>query len=293
VAQKFVRDSRILGELGDFTTTATWSAAPIYQRAGLVQLAFNPSHPELTRPGDYVFSLAPDQSVQAEALANVAITNLGAKRLAILNLNTDFGKAVADNIANAAKARGVEVVAREAYLPTDKDFKTTLTKVKEAKPDVIALGSYYTDAALIAKQARELDVGAQLIASSSIHSPALFTLGGTAVNGLITMSVFNFGTPSPLLVRFTKTYEARYKESEPDTFATQAYDSLRIFADAANRALKKGELTRSSFRDELAATRDFPAVSQDSITYNDKRKLANPQLFPIVARDGKFVPWTK
>jgi branched-chain amino acid transport system substrate-binding protein len=282
-----------LGELGDFTTTATWSAAPIYQRAGLVQLAFNPSHPELTRPGDYVFSLTPDQAVQAEALAEVAISNLGAKRLAILNLNTDFGKAVADNIANAAKARGVEIVAREAYLPTDKDFKTILTKVKEATPDVIALGSYYTDAALIARQARELDIRAQLIASSSIHSPALFTLGGTAVNGLITLSVFNFASPSPLLTQFTKKYEARYKESEPDTFAAQAYDALRIISDAASRAIKQGALTRASLREELAATKAFPSVSQDSITYNAKRKLADPRLFPIVAQDGKFIPWKK
>ena len=43
----------------------------------------------------------------------------------------------------------------------------------------------------------------------------------------------------------------------------------------------------------MAATKDFPAVSQTSITFNEKRKLADPKLFPIVARDGRFVPYVK
>ncbi len=293
VAQKFSRDDRILGVLGDFTTSATWAAAPIYQRSGLVQLAFNPTHPKLTGPGDYIFSLAPDQSVQGEALASVAIDTLHAKKIAILHLNTDFGKAVADNIEAAAKKRNVEIVAREAYLPTDKDFKTILSKVKEQKPEVIALGSYYTDTALIVKQARELNVESQFVASSSIHSPALFTLGGDAVNGIITISVFNFATPTPLLQQFTNKYEAIYSESEPDTFATQAYDSLRLFINAAKQGAKAGGLTRKSFRDALAATKDFPAVSQESITYNQDRKLAEPKLFTIIAEHGKFVPYAQ
>jgi branched-chain amino acid transport system substrate-binding protein len=293
VAQKFSRDHKLLAVMGDFTTTATWSAAPIYQKAGMVQIAFTPTHPDMTKPGDYIFQLAPDQTIQAEGLAGVAIDVLGAKRLAVLNLNTDFGKAVRDNIVKAAQARGVEVVTTEAYLPTDKDFKAILAKVKALNPDVVALGSYYTDAALIMKQARDLDFKTQFIASSSVHSPALFALGGDAVNGLITISVFNFASPSPLLREFTAKYTARYKESEPDTFATQAYDTLRLLINAAAKSLEKGSLTRKSVRDELAATKDFPAVSQESITFNDKRKLAQPRLFPIIARDGHFVPYVK
>ncbi|MDR1398047.1 MAG: ABC transporter substrate-binding protein [Desulfarculales bacterium] len=293
VAQKFSRDDRLLAVLGDFSTSATWSASPIYQRAGMVQLAFNPSHPDLTKPGDCVFQLAPDQTVQAEALAGAVIDILGAKRLAVLHLNTDFGKAVRDNIVKAAQSRGVEIVTTEAYLPTDKDFRAILAKVKALAPDAVALGSYYTDTALIMKQARDLDFKTQFVASSSVHSPALFTLGGDAVNGLITNSVFNFASPSPLLQEFTAKYSARYKENEPDTFATQAYDALRLLINAAAQSLKNGDLNRKSVRDELAATKDFPAVSQATITFNAKRQLAEPHLFPIIARDGHFLPYVK
>jgi branched-chain amino acid transport system substrate-binding protein len=292
IAQKFAKDERIIAELGDFSTNATWSASPIYQKAGLVQLAFNPSHPELTKPGDYVFQLCPTQANQAIALANLATDKLKAKKVAVLYLNTDFGKAVKDNVVKAATAKNTEVVATEAYLPTDKDFKAQLTKVKELDPDVIILGSYYTDTALIMKQAKDLGVRSTFIASSSVHSPALFSLGGDAVNGLITFSVFNIGNPGPTLQHFIAKYQEKYGAGEPDTFAVQAYDALRLIANAAEKSAEQGQITRKSVRDELAKTQNFPAASQNSITYSPTRQLNNPELFPIIAKDGKFVPYT-
>lgn len=292
IAQKFVKDDRILAELGDFTTNATWSASPIYQSAGLVQLAFNPSHPELTKPGDYVFQLCPTQATAAIELANLATDKLKAKKIAILYLNTDFGKAVKDNIVTQATAKNVEVVAAEAYLPTDKDFKAQLTKVKELDPDVIVLGSYYTDAALIMKQAKDLGVRSTFIASASVHSPALFTIGGAAVNGLITNAVFNLANPGPTLKQFIAKYKEKYGDSEPDTFAVQAYDAIRLIANAAEKSAEKGPITRKAIRDELANTKDFPGASQSFITYSPTRQLTSPELFPIIAKDGKFVPYT-
>jgi len=292
IAQKFVNDERIIAELGDFSTNATWSASPIYQKAGLVQLAFNPSHPELTRNGDFVFQLCPTQADQAIALANLATDKLHAKKIAVLYLNTDFGKAVKDNVVKAAADKNVEVVATEAYLPTDKDFKSQLTKVKELDPDVIILGSYYTDTALIMKQAKDLSIRSTFIASSSVHSPALFSLGGDAVNGLIALSVFNIGNPGPTLKNFIAKYKEKYSGSEPDTFAVQAYDALRLIANAAEKSAEQGPITRKSIRDELAKTQEFPAASQNFITYSATRQLSNPELFPIIVKDGKFVPYT-
>ncbi len=291
IAQKFVQDERIIAELGDFSTNATWSASPIYQKAGLVQFAFNPSHPELTKYGDYVFQLCPTQADQAIAMANLATDKLKAKKVAVLFLNTDFGKAVKDNAVNALLAKQAEVVATEAYLSTDKDFKAQLTKVKELNPDVIILGSYYTDTALIMKQARDLGVKATFIASSSVHSPALLSLGGDAVNGLITLSVFNMGAPGETLQHFIAKYQEKYGINQPDTFAVQAYDALRLIANAAEKSAEKGDITRKSIREELAKTKDFPAASQSLITYSPTRQLSQPELFPIVVKDGKFVPY--
>src|ERR1700759_3452167 len=51
VAQKFVTDERIAIVLGDFSSTASMAASPVYQRAGLPQLGFTNSHPDFTKTG--------------------------------------------------------------------------------------------------------------------------------------------------------------------------------------------------------------------------------------------------
>src|SRR5579859_125388 len=78
VAQKFVADSRIVVELGDFSSTASMAASSIYQRAGLVQFGFTNSHPDFTKAGgDYTWSNSVTQAQESPALADFAITTLG------------------------------------------------------------------------------------------------------------------------------------------------------------------------------------------------------------------------
>ena len=60
---------------------------------------------------------------------------LGIKRIAVLHLNTDWGRTSKDIFVKAAKEMGAEVVATEGYLPDEKDFRSTLVRVRDAKPD--------------------------------------------------------------------------------------------------------------------------------------------------------------
>src|ERR1700689_497198 len=51
VAQKFVSDPKIVVEAGDFSSTASMAASPIYHRPGLVQFGFTNSPPNFTKGG--------------------------------------------------------------------------------------------------------------------------------------------------------------------------------------------------------------------------------------------------
>ena len=78
IAQKFVSDPKIVVELGDFSSTASMAASPIYQRAGLVQFGFTNSHPNFTKGGDYIWSSSVSQADEQPRLAKYA-TDLGFK----------------------------------------------------------------------------------------------------------------------------------------------------------------------------------------------------------------------
>ncbi|HEY9593073.1 MAG TPA: ABC transporter substrate-binding protein, partial [Spirochaetia bacterium] len=184
VAQKFVADARIIAELGDFSSTASMAASPIYQRAGLVQLGFTNSNPAFTTGGDYMWSNSTTQKDDAPNLAQYAVTELGLKRLGVFYLNTDWGKSTYDLFAKSVADIGGTVVDSEAYLPTDKDFRAAISTVAAAGPDGIVFISYDTDGALIAQQLKAQGVRLPIVADVAIYSPEFLKLGGDAVEGV-------------------------------------------------------------------------------------------------------------
>src|ERR1700684_4443497 len=118
IAQKFVSDPKIVVEVGDFSSTASMAASSIYQRAGLVQFGFTNSHPNFTKGGDFIWSNSVSQADEQPRLAKYA-ADLGFKRVAVLYLNTDWGRQSQKIFSEAAKGDGLEVVVSAAYQPDE------------------------------------------------------------------------------------------------------------------------------------------------------------------------------
>ncbi len=112
MAQKFISDPKILLATGDFSSTSSMAASPLYQRAGLVQFGFNNSNPVFTNGGDYIWSNSPTQTSEAPAHA-AYVKALGLKKVAVFQLNTDWGKVTGDLTVAALTKLGLSVVVRE------------------------------------------------------------------------------------------------------------------------------------------------------------------------------------
>ena len=233
IAQKFVSDPKIVVEVGDFSSTASMAASPIYQRAGLVQFGFTNSHPNFTKGGDFIWSNSVSQADEQPRLAKYA-ADLGFKRLAVLYLNTDWGRQSQKIFSEAAKADGLDVVASEGYQPDEKDFRSTLVRVRDAKPDAIVLISYYADGALITRQIRTVGLTTPIVASGSIYSPKFIELAGDAANGVFTETNFFPGENRPEVQTFVTKFRAKYNE-EPDDFNAVAHDTIILLAAVMNQ----------------------------------------------------------
>ena len=287
IAQKFVADPRIVIEVGDFSSPASMAASPIYQRAGLVQFGFTNSHPDFTKGGDFMWSSSVSQADEQPALAEFAVKKLGLKRLAIIHLNTDWGRSSADILAKSIAEDGAEVVAKEGFLPDEKDFRSTLVRIREAKPDGIALIAYYADGALVARQLSAVGITLPVVAVSSVYSPKFLELGGDAVNGIYTTANFFPEDPRPEVQDFVMAYRARYNK-EPDTFGAVAYDTIILVAED----IREFGTDRTAIRDGLAKIRDVPSVIFGKMTFDPKtRRVAGAQHIALVVKDGKFTLW--
>ncbi|MEP7284575.1 MAG: ABC transporter substrate-binding protein [Chloroflexota bacterium] len=288
IAQKFVADPKIVVELGDFSSTASMAASGIYQRGGLVQFGFTNSHPDFTKAGgDYTWSNSVTQTQASPALADFAITTLGLKKLAVFQLNNDWGKSTIDLFAKRVTELGGTIVASQAYLPDEKDFRSALTTIKDANPDGIILISYETDGALIAQQVRDAGLTVPLVGSATLQSPDYPKLGGKAVEGTFVLGEFLPSDPRPEVQAFVKKYKAIYNE-EPDLFASLAYDTIILI----DHAIEIGGPTRAGIHDALPKLKDVPSIVYGKVTFDTTtRRVQNPTFENLIVKDGNFIPW--
>lgn len=288
IAQKFVADRRIVIELGDFSSPASMAASPIYQRGGLVQFGFTNSHPDFTKHGDFTWSPSVSQADEQPMLARYAVSRLGFKRIAILHLNTDWGRTSKDHFARAARELGAEVVATEAYQSEERDFRSTLVRARDANPDGLVLIAYAPDGALIVRSARQLGLRQRILAASSVYSPRFIELGGEAVEGVHTGSRYFPDDPRPEVRSFVEAFRRKYGGADPDAFNAYAYDAINLAA----AAIRLGGTDRRAIRDALGRIRDVPSVIFGKATFDPQtRRILGAQNVELVVKDGRFQLW--
>ncbi|WP_083254122.1 ABC transporter substrate-binding protein [Pandoraea sp. ISTKB] len=287
IAQKFVGDPRILVELGDFSSPASMAASPIYQRGKLIQFGFTNSHPDFTKGGDYMWSTSISQAEEQPLLADFVVRQLGLKRVAVLYLNTDWGRTSKDLFTKAAEQYGAKVVAAEGYQPDEKDYRSTLVRVRDAKPDSLVLISYAPDGAQIVRQARQAGVTLPTIGASSLYSPKFLELGGAAAEGVHLDSNFFPNDPRPEVQRFVTRYRAKYQQ-EPDAFAARAYDALLVTATV----LREFGASREAARKGFAQVKDAPSIVFGKVAFDPQtRRVAQAKNVHLIVRQGQFVVW--
>jgi branched-chain amino acid transport system substrate-binding protein len=168
------------------------------------------------------------------------------------------------------QARG-RVVSELKYAEGDSDFSAQLTAIRPTSPDVLFIPGYYTDAGLIARQAKSLGLSAVLLGGDGWDSPKLTEIGGEAVEGAYFCNPFAVDEPSSAVKKFVADYRARYG-ADPDGIAALSYDATRMLADAIARA---GSTEGKRIRDALASTKDFAGVT-GTITMDADRNPIKP-----------------
>jgi branched-chain amino acid transport system substrate-binding protein len=155
--------------------------------------------------------------------------------------------------------------------------------VRALNPDVVAAMGYYTEGALICRQARDLGLRCPLISGDGWEAPELLEIGGAAVNGAYYSAHYSSESTAPEVQAFVKKYRAKYNGETPDSLAPLAYDAMNILAAAITRA---GATDGGAIRDALAATKDFPGVT--GRTTIDAKRNASKSAVIIAVKDGHF-----
>ncbi len=212
--------------------------------------------PKYTSAGDFTFRNFPSASIGTNFLADKLINKLHLSKIAIINIENDYGVGTSAAMKSAFTERGGKVTFEESFSPGETDFKPLLLKMKRSDSQGVYLAVYPTDGALILKQAKQMRIDRQFVSSVAIiGGKDFFQLTGDAAEGLLVTSSIPAEESN-----FSKRYRKEYPEEAPAQliYAARAYDSFMVAAVA----LKACESPRPAcLKDELFKIRNYPGAS--------------------------------
>ncbi len=282
-AKKLISRDRVVALVGECSSARTLEAAVVSQASGIPLVTPASTSPRVTQVGDTVFRVCFIDSFQGEVMATFARRRLGLRRAALLIDSTaPYSVGLADYFSRTFTALGGEVVASQKYAGTDTDFRAQLTAIRAAAPDALFLPGYYVAAGLVARQARDLGLGATLLGGDGFEAPQLLEIGGAALEGACYSTHFAAENTGPVSRAFVERFQRRFG-TVPNGLAALTYDAVRLVADAIGRA---GTTERTALRRALASTRGFPGAT--GMTTINANRDADKDAAIITVRNGRL-----
>ena len=249
VAQRIVASGKYTAVIGHVNSSNTLAAAPIYARANMPQIVATSSNPSITQQGwTHLVRIVPNDDLNGPAQVMAAVEILGAKKLAFIFENTDFGNYLAETAARTAKELGVEVVASEAYTAgRDTDFSAQITKFKARGADGLLHFGAYGEGGLILNQARRLGLTPDAkiaLAGADAHDEIVGLAGKEAIEGAILINVFDPWRNSPQAQSFLKMVETQ-RGRIPDPEEAFHYEATLLAAEGLRQGATKETLIQT------------------------------------------------
>jgi len=166
---------------------------------------------ESGEPWTYMFLGQNSAARQGQTIAAYAVKELGVKKVAILyNSQNSYSVGLAGPFEQVILDNGGEIVAKETYTGTDKDFRAQLTKIKATNPDAIYFPSYPVEIPLILMQAYELGIDVPMLGSNSVPPTGLAPTTDPAATTKV-FYPYAVDPSSPVLTEWAAKYKEKYE----------------------------------------------------------------------------------
>ncbi len=219
---------------GHFCSGSSIPASNVYSEEGVVMISPASTNPALTdNGGDGVYRVCGRDDQQGEVAGAYLATKYAGKNIAIVHDKTAYGKGLADATKAVLESKGGKAALYEAYTAGEKDYSALVTKLKQAKIDVLYVGGYHTEAGLMVRQMREQGLSTQLISGDALVTQEYWAITGDAGEGtLMTFSPDPRKNPvaAPLVEKFRKA------GIEPEGYVLYTYGAIQAWAQAATAA---------------------------------------------------------
>jgi branched-chain amino acid transport system substrate-binding protein len=280
-----VEKEKVVGILGEAISGNSMAGNPISEKAEIPSVSPTATNPLVTQGKQYAFRACFIDPFQGEVAARFARDQLKAQTAAvIIDQAQDYCVGLANYFEKEFVKLGGKIVSKTYIQTGDQDFSAQLSAVQASKPDIIYAPNYYTEDALMAKQARDLGIKVPILTGDGAQDETLIKVGGASVeNTFFTGHFHKQAATTDRAKEYIKRYEEKYKK-EAGAFDALGADAYFLLVDAIKRA---GSTDGPKIREALANAKNFQGVS-GTITMGEG---GNPVKSMVINKveGGKFV----
>ncbi len=238
------------------------------------------------RNNPYMFRVRAGDKLRAQAAAEAALGVLKKKKIAIINIQDQYGNSIAEELKKIVAAAGAQVVANETHGLRDTDFAPQLLNIKNSGAEAIVAFAYIRDMGLIIRQRRSLGMAnIPFVAVTSVNEASMLELVTLPdlenVIGVADAVLGQSNPNGPRSVKFAKDFTQRFKVP-PDGFGSVYYDGAMIVAEALEKVGPDAEKIRGF----LANLKDYQGVTGKFTTTPNGEMLHSLSIV-------EFIPGTK
>ncbi|MGE0502021.1 MAG: ABC transporter substrate-binding protein [Rhizobiaceae bacterium] len=235
-AEKLIGEDDVPVLLMPASSTSTLAVVPVAEKNKRIALSFVAAAPSVTAPENtFSFRTTLTSVMNVAPSIEYLIKERGAKKIAYVGRNDDWGRGAGQIIAETAKGMGSEVVVEEYFDTGSTDFYGLLTKVRASEADAVVGAAFVEDGVSMIKQYRELQMTPAFLSIAVIWgSPTFINAAGAAMEGIY-ISTGPTTSTSPELDAFNQQFKAD-TGADALPYNVTAYDNVQLVVEAMKAA---------------------------------------------------------
>ena len=288
--KKLIEVDKVVAIVGPMTSGDMMAAGKIANDSKVVDISPTATTPQLSGYGAYLYRGCSRIDTQAKVLTKFVAETWKPKTVGIFFSNEPYGKGSDKFFGEEFEKLGIKVVSHEPFNRGARDFKTELTKIKAANPDILFIPGYTPETAPAAAQARQLGMNQKILGVYGDMDPVYIQLAGKAAEGHVIGGEYDEGYNTPKNQAFKKTYEELVKKNNDPyniMFAALHYDAASMLLEG----MKKNGPSAEGIKKFLDETKDFDGVT-GKLSFDkthDVTRAGAEGVFILEVKGGKYV----
>ncbi len=248
LAQTLAQTENLVAIVGPYFSGETDAVGDTFDEAGIPFFTPSATNPELSKNGwTGFFRLVGTDAQQGQEAADYLTRVGGFQSVAVMHDNSEYGKPLADTVANAL---GGAAVTNVPLNPEETDHSAAISKVREAGPDAVFFGGYQPEFSELIKQGT--DAGLDVVYASGDGSKAPELAEDQSAQGAVVFCPCDDPAVSqnPEANQFAEDFESAQGEA-PGTYAVEAYDGVQMVAHALSQLGFNGDTDVTEIREGI------------------------------------------